>query len=113
MPRRISPTIKWTPERNEVFARLWPTHGANWDGWKDALDLDFHPSVHQLYDHASAIRVTRKRGINPYSDEEERELERILDWYCKRHDRTLGSVSRKVSAIYQRRRQMALRESKK
>ena len=113
MPRRINPTIRWTPERDEVFVRTWPTHGANWDGWKEALDLKFQPSVHQLYDHASALRVSHKRGKRPYSDDEERELERIIDWYCERHNRTIGSVSRKVSAIYQRRRQMALRKSKK
>lgn len=109
--RSPRPRISWTPERDEAFARMWPTHGANWDGWKEALGLDFQPSVHQLYDHASALRVSHKRGKRPYSDEEERELERLIDWYCERHDRTIGSVSRKVAAMCQRRRYMAARAS--
>ena len=113
MRTRDSPYIRWTPERDEAFARLWPTHGPGWDGWKDALGLDFVPSDYQLYRRASIVGVYRKRGANPYSAEEERELERIIDWYCERHNRTIGSVSRKVAAIYQIRRQMALRRSKR
>lgn len=110
---RAKPSIRWTPQRDEIFTRLWPVHGASWEGWRDELGLSFQPSPNQLYARASTLRVNRKRGVNPYSDEEERELERLIDWYCERHNRTVGSVARKVSAIYQRRRQMALRESKR
>ena len=101
---RLRPTnISWTDERKEAFRRLWPTHGSNWDGWKEALDLPYHPTVNQLYKMASELDVHYKRGCNPYTDEQERELERIIEWYCKRHGKTFGSVTRKLATINRRR----------
>lgn len=102
-------TRVWTPEMDSKLAILWPSHGPSWDGWDEALGRHFTPSA--LYTRANKLGIPhRKRGARPYSDDEERELERLLDWYCERHGRSLGSVVRKASAIYERRRMRSVRE---
>lgn len=103
--------IEWTYEMDEKFARLWPNHKADWDGWADALGLDFAPNRSTLYRHAMALGVRSKRGARPYTDEEEAELRKLVDWFCRRHGRTLGSVARKIDALYQRERAELRRKS--
>ena len=102
--RKVNPRIEWTYEMDETFARLWQTRKADWDGWADALGLDFAPTRSALYRHATALGIHSKRGARPYTDEEEAELRKIIDWFCRRHGRTLGSVTRKIDTFYQRER---------
>lgn len=93
--------MKWTPERDAKLAELWPTHGANWPGWAEVLGEKC--SSNTLYTRAYKIGCTKhKRGANAYTEEEERELVALVAGYCKRHNRTLGSVARKIAALHQR-----------
>lgn len=92
---------KWTKEADMTLMRLWPEHGANWDGWKDALG--FECSSKALYTRVSRLGCgVGKIGKRPYTEEEERELERLVAVFCKRHDRNMGSVVRKLESLYRR-----------
>lgn len=92
---------KWTPERDEIVRKLWPTHGGDWDGWSEALGMKVTPN--SVRTHASQIGcANRKPGKRPYSAEEERELLAIAKWFGKRHKRPLGSIARKLEALNRR-----------
>lgn len=95
--------IRWTPRMEDAFVRLWPAHGANWDGWQEALGTSRPPSRDMLYKQASRLGVHRKKGPRPYTDEEERELESLVERWCQLRNRSFGSATRKIDAIHQRR----------
>lgn len=93
---------RWTPERDKTLAELWPTHKARWDGWPEALGFPVTPDA--IYARACRLKLNNKRrGVNPYSEQEEELLVRVVERYCDMTGRTFGSVVRKLDQIQTRR----------
>lgn len=90
---------RWTPERDETLAELWPTHKASWDGWSEALGFPATPSA--IYSRACKLGLNNKR--RPYSEQEEELLVRIVERYCDMTGKTFGSVVRKLDQIQAKR----------
>ena len=99
---------RWTPERDETLRRLWPSHNAKWEGWCDALGMNVTPN--SIYRRTCMLGLNKKRRRNPNSEDEERELVLLGDWYCKRHNRTFGSVVRKLDQLETRRRSLTKKD---
>ena len=87
----------WSDELIDRFAELWPDHGPSWEGWED--ELGFTPSRGQMYYLASKLGIHRRRGPNPYSDEETRALVGLVDAFCKKYGRSFGSAVRKLDSV--------------